>query len=118
MKKILFTMFLAGMIFPMSAQIKGTVTDTDNNPVKNAKVAIYSLPDSVLIVGTTANERGEFTFPHYYSVNKLIKVSYNGYKPTTFRALPEQHVKLKDELTMPENLTLNRSSYLLLEKKI
>jgi len=117
MKKILFTMFLAGMIFPMSAQIKGTVTDTGNNPVKYAKVAIYSLPDSVLIAGTTANERGEFTFPNYYSVNKLIKVSYNGYKPTTFRALPEQHVKLRDELTMPEELAQNRPLSLVPERK-
>ena len=87
MKKILFTMFLAGMIIPINAQIKGTVTDTYNNPVKNAKVAIYSLPDSVLIAGTTANERGEFTFSNYYSVNKLMKISYNGYKTTMFRAL-------------------------------
>ena len=117
MKKILFTMLLAGMIIPMSAQIKGTVTDTDNNPVKNAKVAIYSLPDSVQIAGTTANERGEFTFPNYYSVNKLIKISYNGYKTTMFRALPEQHVKLRDELTMPDNLALNRPGNLPPEKK-
>ena len=117
MKKILFTMLLAGMIIPMSAQIKGTVTDTDNNPVKYAKVAIYSLPDSVQIAGTTANERGEFTFPNYYSVNKLIKISYNGYKTTMFRALPEQHVKLRDELTMPDNLALNRPGNLPPEKK-
>jgi hypothetical protein len=117
MKKVLFTMFLIGMIIPMSAQIKGTVTDTGNNPVKYAKVAIYSLPDSVLIAGTTANEQGEFSFPRFYSVNKLIKVSYNGYKPTTFRALPEQHVKLRDELTMPENLALNRPRHWVPEKK-
>jgi hypothetical protein len=117
MKKILFTMLLAGMIIPLSAQIKGKVTDTDNNPVKNAKVAIYSLPDSVLIAGTTANERGEFTFPNYYSVNKLIKISYNGYKTTMFRALPEQHVKLRDELTMPDNLALNRPGNLPPQKK-
>lgn len=117
MKKILFTMLLAGMIIPLSAQIKGKVTDTDNNPVKNAKVAIYSLPDSVLIAGTNANERGEFTFPNYYSVNKLIKISYNGYKTTMFRALPEQHVKLRDELTMPDNLALNRPGNLLPQKK-
>ena len=117
MKKILFTMLLVGMIIPMSAQIKGTVTDTDNNPVKYAKVAIYSLPDSVQIAGTTANERGEFTFPNYYSVNKLIKISYNGYKTTKFRALPEQHVKLRDELTMPDNLTLNIPGNLPFEEK-
>ena len=117
MKKILFTMLLVGMIIPMSAQIKGTVTDTYNNPVKYAKVAIYSLPDSVQIAGTTANERGEFTFPNYYSVNKLIKISYNGYKTTKFRALPEQHVKLRDELTMPDNLALNIPGNLPTEEK-
>ncbi|QRX63523.1 carboxypeptidase regulatory-like domain-containing protein [Dysgonomonadaceae bacterium zrk40] len=118
MKKTLLTMFLIGMIFPMSAQIKGTVTDAGNNPVKNAKVAIYSLPDSVLIAGTTANERGEFEFPAYCSVNKLMKVSYNGYKPTTFRALPEQHVTLRDELNMPEELAQNRPLSFVPDRKI
>lgn len=117
MKRILFTIFLAGILIPVSAQIKGTVTDTYNNPVKYAKVTIYSLPDSTLIAGTTANERGEFSFPRYLSVNKLIKVTYNGYKPTTFRALPEQHVKLQDELTMPDNLAHNRTAYRDPEKK-
>lgn len=117
MKKIIFTMLLVGIILPMSAQIKGKVTDIYNNPVKNAKVAIYSLPDSVQIAGTTANERGEFIFPNYHSVNKLIKISYTGYQPTMFRALPEQRVKLRDELTLPENLALKRPSNLLTEKR-
>jgi hypothetical protein len=117
MKKNIFTMLLVGIILPMSAQIKGKVTDIYNNPVKNAKVAIYSLPDSVQIAGTTANERGEFIFPNYHSVNKLIKISYTGYQPTMFRALPEQRVKLRDELTLPENLALKRPSNLLTGKK-
>lgn len=117
MKKIIFTMLLVGIILPMSAQIKGKVTDIYNNPVKNAKVAIYSLPDSVQIAETTANERGEFIFPNYHSVNKLIKISYTGYQPTMFRALPEQRVKLRDELTLPENLALKRPSNLLTGKK-
>ncbi|MDD4758398.1 MAG: carboxypeptidase-like regulatory domain-containing protein [Lascolabacillus sp.] len=117
MKKIIFTMLLVGIILPMSAQIKGKVTDIYNNPVKNAKVAIYSLPDSVQIAGTTANERGEFIFPNYHSVNKLIKISYTGYQLTMFRALPEQRVKLRDELTLPENLALKRPSNLLTGKK-
>ena len=117
MKKIIFTMLLVGIILPVSAQIKGKVIDIYNNPVKNAKVAIYSLPDSVQIAGTTANERGEFIFPNYHSVNKLIKISYTGYQPTMFRALPEQRVKLRDELTLPENLALKRPSNLLTGKK-
>lgn len=73
MKKILYSIILCGLTIPMYAQIKGTVTDSGNNPVKYAKVTIYSLPDSVLIAGTTANERGEFEFPAYNSVNKLMK---------------------------------------------
>jgi hypothetical protein len=118
MKKILFLILLCGLTIPMSAQIKGIVTDTGNNPVKFAKVAIYSLPDSVLIAGTTANEQGEFIFPNYYSVNKLMKVSYNGYKATTFRALPEQHVKLRDELALPDELAVNRTFTSTPERKI
>lgn len=110
-------MLLVGIILPVSAQIKGKVTDIYNNPVKNAKVDIYSLPDSVQIAGTTANERGEFIFPNYHSVNKLIKIPYTGYQPTMFRALPEQRVKLRDELTLPENLALKRPSNLLTGKK-
>jgi len=110
MKKILFPIFLCGLTIPLSAQIKGTVTDTGNNPIKFANVAIYSLPDSVLIAGTTANEQGEFKFPNYYSVNKLMMVSYNGYKPTTFRALPEQNVKLRDEHTMPDEFAETKNS--------
>jgi hypothetical protein len=117
MKKIIITMLLVGIILPVSAQIKGKVTDIYNNPVKNAKVAIYSLPDSVQIAGTTANERGEFIFPNYHSVNKLIKISYTGYQLTMFRALPEQRVKLRDELTLPENLASKRPSNLLTGKK-
>ena len=118
MKKILFSIFLCGLTMTLSAQIKGTITDTGNNPIKFAKVAIYSLPDSVLITGTTTNERGEFTFPNYYSVNKLMKVSYNGYKPTTFRALPEQHVKLRDVLTLPDELAANETLSSVPERKI
>jgi len=108
MKKILYSIFLCGLTITMSAQIKGTVTDSGNIPVKNAKVAIYSLPDSVLIAGTTTNERGEFEFPAYYSVNKA----------TMYRALPEQHVKLRDELTLPDELTVNDALSSVPEKKI
>lgn len=117
MKRILYSIFLCGLTITMSAQIKGTVTDSGNIPVKNAKVAIYSLPDSVLIAGTTTNERGEFAFPAYHSVNKMMKVSCNGYKATLYRALPEQHVKLRDELTLPDELTVNGALSSVPEKK-
>ena len=97
MQKILFSILLCGLIIPVSAKIKGTVSDSSNNPIQYAKVAIYSLPDSVLVTETKTDEHGEFTFTNLYSVNKMMKVSLDGYKETSFRALPEQHVKLRGE---------------------
>lgn len=48
---ILFSLILCGTLLPLNAQFKGTVTDTDRNPIPFANVAIYSLPDSALISG-------------------------------------------------------------------
>jgi hypothetical protein len=58
-RQILFSILLCGMIMPLTAQIKGTVTDTDSNPIEFANVAIYSLPDSALIAGTTTDKQGD-----------------------------------------------------------
>ena len=66
--------------------------------IQYAKVAVYSLPDSILINETTTDEHGEFAFTNVYSVNKMMKVTVDGYKETAFRALPEQDVKLWDSL--------------------
>lgn len=106
MKKILFSILLSGLIIPLSAEIKGKVSDSGNNPIKYAKVAIYSLPDSVLITETKTDEHGEFTFTNLYSVNKMMKVSFNGHKETSFRALPEQNVKLRGETKVSEELAV------------
>lgn len=97
---------MCGLIIPMSAKIKGTVSDSNNNPIQHAKVAVYSLPDSVLINETTADEHGEFTFTNLQSVNKMMKVSVDGYKKTSFRALPEQNVKLRGEARESEELAV------------
>ena len=37
-RKILFSILLCGLIMPIIAQIKGTVTDTDSNPIEFANV--------------------------------------------------------------------------------
>ncbi|MGJ7027468.1 hypothetical protein, partial [Petrimonas sulfuriphila] len=61
----------------------------------SAKIkTVYTLPDSVLINETTTDEHGEFAFTNLQSVNKMLKFSVDGYKEISFRALPEQNVKL------------------------
>jgi hypothetical protein len=105
-QKILFSILLIGLIIPMSAKIKGTVSDSNNNPIQYAKVAVYSLPDSVLINETTTDEHGEFAFTTLQSVNKMLKFPVDGYKEISFRALPEQNVKLRGEAKEPEELAV------------
>ena len=41
--KILSSLILCGILFPLNAQIKGVVSDTDNNPIEFANVAVYYL---------------------------------------------------------------------------
>lgn len=41
MQKVLFSILLSGLIIPMSAKIKGTVSDSSSNPIQYAKVAVY-----------------------------------------------------------------------------
>ena len=106
MQKILFFILLSGLILPVSAKIKGSISDSCNNPIQYAKVAIYSLPDSVLITETMTDEHGEFTFTDLSSVNKMMKVSVDGYKETSFRSLPEQNVKLRGETKVSEELVV------------
>lgn len=89
-QKILFSILLSGLIIPMSAKIK----------------TVYTLPDSVLINETSTDEHGEFAFTNLQSVNKMLKFSVDGYKEISFRALPEQNVKLRGEAKEPEELAV------------
>ncbi|WP_286833251.1 MULTISPECIES: outer membrane beta-barrel protein [unclassified Proteiniphilum] len=62
--KILFSLFLCGIIMPLNAQF--------------ANVAIYSLPDSTLILGTTTDQEGAFLLlADNKCSNALLRVSFN-----------------------------------------
>lgn len=101
-RKILFSILLCGLIMPIIAQIKGTVTDTDSNPIEFANVAIYSLPDSTLISGTTTDQEGTFLLlaDNSNSSNALLRVSFIGYETRTLPALSEQTISLHPDTTM------------------
>lgn len=45
----------------MHAQINGTVIDSESNPISFANVALYAVPDSMLIAGTITNDEGHFS---------------------------------------------------------
>ena len=95
------------MIMPLTAQIKGTVTDTDSNPIEFANVAIYSLPDSALIAGTTTDKQGDFLLTTDNSANKLLRVSFIGYETQTLPAKPEQKITMQSDTTMLSELVVN-----------
>ena len=99
--KILFSLFLCGLLLPLHAQIRGTVTDTDRNPIPFANVAIYSLPDSALISGTTTDQDGAFLLlADNNSPNALLRVSFIGYETQTVPAQPEQTISLQPDTTL------------------
>ena len=106
-QKIISSLILCGILFPLSAQIKGVVFDIDNNPIEFANVAIYSLPDSTLITGTTTDESGIFIFNADNNSSKLIRVSFIGYETQTLAAEPEQKIILKSDTTMLAEILVN-----------
>ena len=106
-RKFLFSILLCGLIMPLTAQIKGTVTDANNNPIEFANVAIYSLPDSALLSGTTTDELGVFLLSMDDSANKLLRISFIGYETQTLPAKPELQIMLQSDTTMLSELVVN-----------
>ena len=104
--KLFFSLLLCSFVLPLSAQIKGTVTDTDNNPIGYANVALYSLPDSVLIAGTITNETGQFSLTNEINSDAIVKISFIGYQPQILPARPEQQIYLQPDTTMLDELVV------------
>lgn len=105
--KTISSLIICGILFPLNAQIKGVVSDTDSNPIEFANVAVYSLPDSTLITGTTTDHSGSFIIDADNSDNKLLKVSFIGYETQTITAEPEQKIFLKSDTTMLGEVVVN-----------
>ena len=105
--KIIISFLLGGIIIPLNAQIKGTVSDSENKPIEFANVAIYSLPDSTLIAGTTTDDSGAFLLTADNSSNKLLRVSFIGYETQTLPAKPEQEIILKTDENMLGEIVVN-----------
>ena len=90
-------LILLSLSFSIQAQLKGTLIDQAQQPVEFANVALYSLPDSVMITGTVSDDKGNFSLNGNDTDDAFLKVSFIGYETQTFPALREQTIVMRAE---------------------
>lgn len=67
---------------PSIGTIEGTVLGSDSrDALPTATVAVLSLPDSVLVTGTTADADGRFAIERLAPGRYFVRVSFVGYEP-------------------------------------
>ena len=84
-------------LFSLQAQLKGTLLDQDKQPIEFANVALYSLPDSVMITGAVSDSKGNFALNGNGTDNTFLKVSFIGYETQIVSALKEQTIVMRAE---------------------
>jgi len=106
--KTVLSLLVLCSTFPLSAQIKGTVTDTQLKPIEFVNVALYALPDTTFITGAVTDSLGNYTITTDRVKNSLIKVTMVGYKTG--------HLVITEEVTpVVRNLTLEPDERMLQE---
>lgn len=106
-QKILFFLLFCGLFMPIHAQLRGTVLDTNDNPIEFANVALYSMPDSMLIAGTITNQEGHFSLNSDLASDAFLRVSFIGYETKVVEAISDQRIALKPETTELGELVVN-----------
>lgn len=103
MKTFLLTIaYILTLSFSIKAQLKGTLINEDRQPVEFANIALYSLPDSVMIAGTVSDENGNFALNYKNIDSAFLEVSFIGYETQVVPAKAEQIIVMK-----AESFTLN-----------
>ena len=105
-KIVLFFLF-GGILLPLQAQIRGTVLDTDSNPIEFANVALYSIPDSTLLAGTITDSEGAFALSSANGIDAILKVSFIGYETKVVQAGSDQQIALAPETTELGEVVVN-----------
>ncbi len=68
--------------FAQKAAIIGTVTDqSQTSPIEFSTIALFRLPDSTYVTGTTSDAKGKFILNEIPEGNYWIKIQFLGYKP-------------------------------------
>jgi hypothetical protein len=95
---ILGSLFSAHLVHGQKANLKGTVTDSLNNGIPFASVALLNAADSSNVAFDIAQESGKFSFPQTPYGRYLVMVASVGYR-TTFQEVninaPQKSIKIK-----------------------
>src|SRR6478752_4752187 len=62
-------------------QVKGSITDSLNQSVPGATVAILSLKDSAIITSVSSNKDGSFILEFSQSPPLILKISHSSFQP-------------------------------------
>jgi hypothetical protein len=106
--KTILSLLVLCTTFPLLAQIKGTVTDTQLNPIAFVNVALYALPDTTFITGAVTDSLGNYTITTDREKNSVMRVTMVGY--TTV-----QSVIADEERPILRNFTLEPDERMLQE---
>ena len=80
--RLWFVLILISYPVISSAQIQGTVHDTNNQPLVFANVLLINQKDSSVITGVMVSDVGTFSIPNFKPGKYLIKATMIGYKAT------------------------------------
>jgi hypothetical protein len=82
MKYFLFFLLILNTAFASAqqVQVKGKVTDQNDEPVPGANVVIVSGKDSTVFFGTVTNASGNFDFPSIPRDRYLMRISFIGFE--------------------------------------
>ncbi len=113
MKIVITALMLLNILFAFGQEnkpysVSGVLKDaTSKQPVEFASVAIYRIPDTVLITGTITNSKGEFALKKLTTGKYFIKSSFIGYQ-TNSKNIEIINTSLK--LSEPIYLTISSLS--------
>lgn len=90
-------------------KISGNIVDSSNEPLQLANITIITgkLANKM---GAVANEKGDFSLENdLIDSNSQFKISYQGFKPQTYKAseLQDKKIKLLEEATTLEDVVIN-----------
>lgn len=78
---LIFKVFIAYGQYNKNYSISGVIIDsTSNQPIEYVSVAVYKLPDTVLMTGTITNAKGKFVLNKLKSGKYILNSNFIGYK--------------------------------------
>ena len=87
---LVLLLLILNIQFGYSQFVSGTIMNENDNPVEFANIVLLNSSDSTLIKGTISDESGKFFLDTSVSGNKLLRISYLGYR-TLWRTIDEKN---------------------------